>query len=54
MERDHGDVALNVANGPTPTLDANVALAQRIIVAHGGRMETRDGLVRIVLPALRP
>lgn len=54
MERDHGDVALNVANGSTPTLDANVALAQRIIVAHGGRMETRDGLVRIVLPALSP
>ncbi len=53
MERDQGDVALNVASGSTPTLDATVALAQRIIGAHGGRMETRDGLVRILLPGFR-
>jgi signal transduction histidine kinase len=51
MERDHGDVALDIANGASPTLDADVALAQRIIVAHGGRMEARDGLLRVLLPA---
>jgi signal transduction histidine kinase len=49
---DKKEVAIEVAHGPVPMVDANVALAQRIILAHGGRIEEQDGRLRIFLPAL--
>jgi signal transduction histidine kinase len=48
--RDKTEVTIEVAHGPAPMLDANVALAQRIILAHGGRIEDQDGRMKIVLP----
>ena len=47
---DKKEVAIDVAHGPAPMLDANVALAQRIILAHGGRMEQQEGRLQIFLP----
>lgn len=48
---DKKEITIDVAHGPAPTLDANVALAQRIILAHGGRIEQQDGRLQILLPA---
>jgi signal transduction histidine kinase len=48
--RHKGEVAIEVVHGPAPMLDANVALAQRIILAHGGRIEDQDGRMKIFLP----
>jgi signal transduction histidine kinase len=48
---DKKEITIEVAHGPVPMLDANVALAQRIILAHGGRIEEQDGRMRIFLPA---
>lgn len=48
--QDGKEIAIDVAGGPAPMLDANVALAQRIVLAHGGRMDARDGRMRVVLP----
>jgi signal transduction histidine kinase len=47
---DKKEIAIGVKHGPAPMLDANVALAQRIILAHGGRMEEQDGGMTIFLP----
>ena len=49
--RDRGEIAIDVTHGPAPMVDANVALAQRIILAHGGRIEDQDGRMRVILPA---
>lgn len=51
---DKNDVTVEVTHGPAPMLDANVALAQRIVLAHGGRIEDQDGRMRVVLPASGP
>ncbi|MGH7499773.1 MAG: sensor histidine kinase [Gemmatimonadales bacterium] len=49
--RDKGEISIDVTHGPAPMLDANVALGQRIILAHGGRIEQQEGRTRIILPA---
>lgn len=49
--REKNEIAIEVTHGPAPMLDADVALAQRIILAHDGRMEQLDGRLRVVLPA---
>ena len=48
---DGKEIAIDVADGPAPMFDANVALAQRIVLAHGGKMDARDGRTRVVLPS---
>ncbi|HEY8258972.1 MAG TPA: hypothetical protein VIG08_15035 [Gemmatimonadales bacterium] len=48
---DKKEITIDVANGPAPMLDANVALAQRIILAHGGRIEQQEGRLQIFVPA---
>ena len=45
------DIIITVDQGPAPTLDADVALARRIILAHGGSLDHQDGRTRMVLPA---
>jgi signal transduction histidine kinase len=49
-----GKVAVEVEGPPPPTLDANVALARRIIQAHGGSLDQNGERARIILPALHP
>jgi hypothetical protein len=45
------DVVVTVDKGPAPTLDADVALARRIILAHGGSLEYQEGQTRLTLPS---
>ena len=49
---DKKEITIEVAHGPVPMLDANIALAQRIILAHGGRIEDQGGRMRIFLPVM--
>ncbi len=48
--RDKNEITIDVTHGTAPMLDANVALAQRIILAHGGTMEQLEGRLKVVLP----
>jgi signal transduction histidine kinase len=43
------EVVVTVEHGPAPTLDADIALARRIILAHGGSLEHQDGRTWISL-----
>ena len=49
---DSGNVRISVAGGQPPTLDADVALARRIVEAHGGRIDTTDVGTEVTLPAI--
>jgi signal transduction histidine kinase len=49
--QERSDIVVDVKHGAAPLLDANWALGHRIIGAHGGRIEARDDVVSIVLPA---
>ena len=51
VDRDRAEVVVDVAHGPAPMQDANVALAQRIILAHAGRIEQQAARTRVILPA---
>ncbi len=51
---DGGQVMIAVDQGPAPTLDADVALARRIIVAHGGSLDHQGSETIIALPAAAP
>lgn len=46
------DFLLTVDHGPAPALDADIALARRIILAHRGSLEHQDGCTRITLPTM--
>ena len=50
LRADHDRVCITVLRGPAPTLDADVALARRIIEAHGGRIDVVDGETTVALP----
>ena len=45
------DVVVTVDQGPAPTLDADVALARRIILAHGGSLDHQEGQTRLTMPS---
>jgi signal transduction histidine kinase len=49
---DEGRIVISVDQGPAPTLDADVALARRIIGAHGGTLEHQGRETVITLPGL--
>ncbi|NOT09238.1 MAG: hypothetical protein HOP28_13665 [Gemmatimonadales bacterium] len=49
---EEGRVVLEMDGAPAPTLDADVALARRIILAHGGTLETQGGRTQIAFPTL--
>lgn len=42
VQTEPGGVRMAVLHGPAPTLDADVALARRIIEAHGGRIDVSE------------
>jgi signal transduction histidine kinase len=46
-----GMLLIEVRGGPAPTLDADIALARRVILAHGGSMEEQAGQTTVLLPA---
>ena len=46
-----GEIAITIENGPAPALDADIALARRVISAHGGRLDYQDGRTQVVLPS---
>jgi signal transduction histidine kinase len=50
VDDDQSGVAVAVTGALPPRLDADVALASRIIAAHGGTIETRPDRTVIVLP----
>jgi two-component system sensor histidine kinase KdpD len=51
---DGSDVSIDLGDAAATTLDADVALARRVILAHGGRLEPRAGGTRLRLPAAPP
>lgn len=51
---ENGQITLTVEGGPPLTLDADVALARRIILAHGGSLDDQAGRTRVVFPGLNP
>ena len=50
--RDSGNVRITVSGGQPLALDADVALARRIVEAHGGRIDTTDVGTEVTLPAI--
>lgn len=44
-------ILVDVLGGPSPILDADIALARRVILAHGGEMGEQAGRTSIHLPA---
>ncbi len=46
-----GMLLIEVLGGPSPTLDADIALARRVILAHGGGMQEQAGQTTVHLPA---
>jgi signal transduction histidine kinase len=44
-------VLVEVLGGPAPTLDADIALARRVILAHGGTIEEQPGQTTLRFPA---
>ena len=44
-------ILVEVLGGPSPTLDADIALARRVILAHGGEIGEQPGRTSIHLPA---
>ncbi len=46
-----GMLLIEVVGGPPPTLDPDIALARRVILAHGGAMEEQAGQTTVLLPA---
>ncbi len=49
----NGQLTVLVEGGPSLTLEADVALARRIILAHGGSLDDQGGSTRVTLPATR-
>lgn len=49
--REGGDLLVTVENAPAPTLDADVAVGHRIVLAHGGRVTQEGNRTAIRLPA---
>ncbi|MEO8450969.1 MAG: hypothetical protein ABI647_14325, partial [Gemmatimonadota bacterium] len=47
--RENATVVVVVEGGPPPTLDADVALARRIILAHGGTLDHQKARTRVAL-----
>jgi hypothetical protein len=45
------EVLVEALGGPAPTLDADIALARRVILAHGGSLEEQAGRTTIRFPA---
>jgi two-component system sensor histidine kinase KdpD len=50
--RDSGKVRICVAGGQPPTLDADVALARRIVEAHSGTIDATDTDTVVTLPTI--
>lgn len=46
-----GELLVTVRNAPPPTLDADVAVATRILLAHGGRIAQEADFTTLVLPS---
>lgn len=46
-----GMILVEVLGGPSPTLDADIALARRVILAHGGVIEEQPGQTTLRFPA---
>jgi signal transduction histidine kinase len=51
---DSGALRITVAGGQPPTLDADIALARRIVEAHGGRIDATDVETVVTLPTIAP
>jgi signal transduction histidine kinase len=49
--KEGGGIAIAVEGAPAPLLDPDVALARRIILAHGGSLEHQEGRTLITVPA---
>ncbi len=49
-QAERGDLRVAVLGGHPPTLDADVALARRIIQAHGGRIDVSEEGTTVTLP----
>ena len=47
---EQGEIRLTVEGGPSLTLDADVALARRIILAHGGTLDDQASRTRVTFP----
>jgi signal transduction histidine kinase len=47
-----GILGITVSGGQSPSLDADIALARRIIEAHGGRIDVSQGETVVTLPTI--
>ena len=47
-----GFIVLTILNGPAPTLDPDLALARRIILAHGASIDMQEGRTVVKLAAV--
>jgi signal transduction histidine kinase len=49
---DHGSLRIAASGGQPPTLDADIALARRIVEAHGGRIDVSQPETVVFLPTM--